>query len=99
MGHEVSQFLTEHVAFMFYLHRFSKSETAECTTGGASDTVNHIIFDCVALTDTRRALRNLVEDCGLPWPCELGRLVDTPEIWKQFAGHGGRSGQGSGSQT
>lgn len=60
VGHEASQFLTEHGAFMFYLLRFSKSETNECTACGASDTVNHIIFECAALTDTRRALRNLV---------------------------------------
>jgi len=84
VGHESSQFLTEHGAFMYYLHRFSKSETDECTSCGASDTVSHIIFDCEAMADTRRALRDLVEADGLPWPCELRRLVDTPGIWKQF---------------
>jgi len=38
VDHESSQFLTGHVGFMAYLHRFSKSETDECPACGTSDT-------------------------------------------------------------
>lgn len=54
------------------------------TSCGASDTVDNIVFECGALVDARKALRNLVEAIGLPWPCGLQRLVGTLEVWKEF---------------
>lgn len=84
VGHESSQFLTEHVAFMAYLDRFSKPETDECQSCGATDTMEHVVFDCVQLASARRALRNLIVGDGQQWPCDLRHLVCSPGIFREF---------------
>ncbi|KAE9521654.1 hypothetical protein AGLY_017950 [Aphis glycines] len=84
VDHESSQFLKGHGGFMAYLHRFSKSETDECQQCGCLDMAEHVVFECEALSDTRKALRYLVEVGGQPWPCQLSFLVGSPELWKEF---------------
>jgi len=84
VDHESSQFLTGHGGCMAYFHRFSRSETDECQSCGALDTAEHVVFNCEALTGARKALRDLVERIGSPWPCELRTLVSSPELWKEF---------------
>lgn len=84
VGHVMSQFLTGHGAFMHYLHRFAKSATEGCLQCGQTDTVEHVVFECEHLADIRKALKDLIEGDGRPWPCELRELVRGPSVYKAF---------------
>lgn len=84
VGHDVSQFLTEHGAFMAYLHRFAKSATDECAACGRVDTALHVVFDCAGVLDARRALIADLVRQGVPWPCEPRALVRSEGAFRAF---------------
>jgi hypothetical protein len=68
-------FVTAHGKTKVYLHRFGIIKSPECPCGGASQTVDHLLFDCTALQNERERLigKTAKQD---NWPVSKYQLVN-----------------------
>jgi hypothetical protein len=67
--------VTAHGKTKAYLHRFGIIESPECHSGGASQTVEHLLFDCTALQNERERLIGKIAKQD-NWPVNKYQLVN-----------------------
>jgi hypothetical protein len=68
-------FVTAHEKTKAYLHRFKIIESPECPCGGASQTIDHLIFDCSVLQNERERLIGKISKQD-NWPINKTQLVN-----------------------
>ncbi|KAI4475453.1 hypothetical protein M0802_015151 [Mischocyttarus mexicanus] len=73
-NHYLVQILSGHGNFYHQLKRLGLVEQDTCKCGDV-DTVRHVIFDCVLLSEPRKGLESLARANNQAWPCELKQLV------------------------
>ncbi|CAB0040706.1 unnamed protein product [Trichogramma brassicae] len=87
LDYYVTQFLTGHGGFAYYLHKFNArnftqdSDLCDC---GQTETADHILFGCPLLRRKRRRLVKAAVEITGEWPCAKENLVSDMRIFKEF---------------
>jgi hypothetical protein len=68
-------FVTAHGKTKAYLHRFKIIESPECPCGGASQTIDHLLFDCTVIQNERELLIGKISKQD-NWPISKNQLVN-----------------------
>lgn len=61
------QMMSGHGSFKRNLKKLGLTEIEICTCG-TIDTVEHVIFECKLLTETRKELEKEIKNQNIPWP-------------------------------
>lgn len=81
----LSQMLTGHGCFNYYLHRFGKSPTNECSQCDISpDDANHAIFECDAWWRLRREACVYLDIDDLTPDNIVGVMLSSQEAWQRI---------------
>ncbi|KAI4473346.1 hypothetical protein M0802_016170 [Mischocyttarus mexicanus] len=67
--------LSGHGNFNHQLKRLGLAQTDKCKCG-ETDTVKHVIFDCVLLKELRKKIQDAVKSKTKTWACELKQLLN-----------------------
>lgn len=65
--------ISGHGNFKWNLKKLGLTETETCTCGEM--TVEHVIFECRLITETRKKLEQAIRNFNLPWLCDYRELV------------------------
>ncbi|CAB0034373.1 unnamed protein product [Trichogramma brassicae] len=87
LDYYVTQFLTDHGGFAYYLHTFNAKnftrDSDECDCG-QTETADHILFECPLIRRMRRSLVKAAVEITGSWPCATENLVSDKRIFKEF---------------
>lgn len=84
LDHYVTQFLTGHGDFNAKLEGFRLRATGECRCGAGPETVDHVLFECCELSESRDRLVRAVGRGGHGWPCATEVFLSTRSVYEEL---------------
>jgi hypothetical protein len=76
-----STLVTGHGTLRSYYHRFKIKDNPECVCRMGPQTTDHLIWECVHLTNQRETLKNRVRKAGGNWPLSNSYLANNDTKW------------------
>jgi hypothetical protein len=84
LNYHLSQFLTGHGDFNEKLASFNLKPSPLCSCNLGNESVDHVIFHCPRVSESRNRLELAVHRAGYLWPCPVKTFVSTKALYKAF---------------
>lgn len=84
LDHYTSQLMTGHGDFRGRLHSFKLVESPNCSCGGGSETVKHVLLACTRVEVPRQKLERSLSEEGEPWPPIEGSFLKSRKTYESL---------------